>query len=1354
MDVKFTLKTAVLEIEDSVDNSKFISGLEEVEDYAVRFKPSFLILSSPDFSIGSLEYTYKNFFQWLDAGNVKFVERVDKLLKHLTSLAVTNCPIELLKVIDNLFENDVARNGRVYLVPALARIIEKLPYEEQIAHLPSFQRYLLSSPIDVVGQVPDSMWVILRDNLSEDDISALLIYLTKSYSVAPGLILSQKNLPVFSRLILLSADLEYVLRFMQSLKGKPFGFDIIPLIARAVDTLNLDTCNDQRYAIKLLDILLDGVTEENKDIFQPAWSRVQAKLDDEHWKYKHEALKVLVKAESLGLYSYESLSVYFEFDNVSQQKFILKAMLNHLSDEKTRNQLFDLLREITAKRDPEPLAAAIRCFISKFEDLNEIDSTQTREIFARFFIPLPCDPRPQEALAELLIHMEADVQMRQNVESFIYFCCNFEKSDRMVDHLLELIEKYQLAIDYARIDWFGPSRHTSYGLLPEHDPGFVLDLLSYSLVDPDKAGIVLKKLAGCAEMSSPIAFTTCVSVLTAIVSAMGVDISSELSTVGIKTSPASYEWFPQEEIEALFKQIQVPLDVSDYGHLIRHMLEATAKLAAAAEVIGETELWTLLFLCLKLGTAFPGPTASIVAQLHDSMVINNSEKDKERYLREEDRFFHQFLPMTESGAVAKALIHCIGEDKALADFKPIILDAVSKHVDLAKKLQSKIEQPVFEMRTFLYFQDEQHADWRAQCRKRFPFSDWILQKIDCNLVGELPEIDNVELLDPVHQFIYHRISDPNFKDIAREDSEWAHGRLSSFEFNFESHYEIKKGLSIRESDPSLYSTISFLWHSTSPLPSAITPEALEELALNNADNLQLAIGYLMHAKKNEWRVDIQKWTEVLKVSPFNDISIYCAALLLLCVKLDRTGIPDYLQQFIDKTLDKLGFYLHDARSIISYFQKETGMKWQFVRSVISLDLKSYTACDPLVISEFTNVNEAAAFVGVAMEKLHSSTVTIEEMQKIVSGFSVAFMFNPTDMISYRLLPTSIPLHPRLLSFLDTTQMQRPLIFGSGMIDGLLTVLKGKEQIPSSMVTFLLNLATNPKQYEIVLGLMTLYCKKDVNWPRMTLAREQELMETYTVIGRFLENKPPSFTRGALRAVWKNWKATIQLKKRSDIKEMLQFNPSHYVHPALCYRQLGRVGMEPWKSATNLTSLRLGIRSGEIVKAVADDMFLCSSESIEEFMEITAVAAEIVEKMDQWKTADEMKISFAKALLKTAVSHESHLVFANAVFAALIQRIPLVQLAKLVISEEFVNLGLASCVVLIFRKLEAYIVKAEMEEDVALAVKFHNSRSGKIQDESLMEIFADVTNPKCIAMSLSYVSEKQKEELWPEVAREK
>ena len=659
----------------------------------------------------------------------------------------------------------------------------------------------------------------------------------------------------------------------------------------------------------------------------------------------------------------------------------------------------------------------------------------------------------------------------------------------------------------------------------------------------------------------------------------------------------------------------------------------------------------------------------------------------------------------------------------------------------------------FEMRTFLYFQDEKHAEWRAQCRQHFPFANWALQAIDYALVGELPEIPDVEILDPVHQAVYHRISDPNYKAEVPENAQWAHGRLHDATFTFESVGEIKKGPVLRESDqdPSLYSVISFLWHSMSPLPSTLTPEALEELALSNADNIQLVIGYLTHAKKNGWAVDVEKWTSLLKVSPLNDDSIYCAALLIGCVKVGRAGIPEYVHNFINKTLDKIGLYNHDASGITTYFQNETGMKWQFVRSIVALDLKTYTACDPFIIAEFTDVNDSAAFVGVAMEKLHSTNLTQEQMQRVVSGFSIAFMFNAIDMVSYHLLPTSVPLHQRLLSFSDTTQMQRPLVFGSGMIDGLLTALKVKEELPSSMFTFMMNLATTPKQYEIILGLMGMYCRKDVNWPRMMVAQEDQYMDIYEAIGHYIENKPPSYTRGAFRALWKFWKATVQLKRRTDVKDMLAKTPPNYIHPALCYRQLGRVGMDPWKSATTLTNLKLGIMNLEIVKAAAEDMFLHSSEAVEEFMEITAVIPDIIEKVPDWKTADEVKIMYAKSLLKTAVARDSNPSFADAVFKALVQRIPLVELSKLIVSEDFVNLGLASCVALIFRKLESYLVKAEMEEDVALAVKFHNSRSGKIQDDGLMEIFADLSSTKCIEKSLSYVTDAPKADLWPDVA---
>lgn len=1326
MDIPLGLRTSLGSLDTAVSAGDGEEAIECLHKYFSKLKPGITNSQSPDFSMPIFEFTLREIMPYLSFKNGNFLVVLDKYLHHWISQAVCFCPTEFMTLLEKLFEEGVKSKYSDYFVGAYGQIMERLPRDQQEQKLPLFQRYLLSSPISVVPHVPSSIWRLMLDTLSEEDVTAMLLCLLKSYCIEPALVLTRKIPQVRVSLILLSVDLEYVSRFLKATKGQ-LNFDIVPLVARAVDTLNQPQCADQRYAIQIIDRLISNVTEENKDSFQPAWSMIKAKLDNPDWRYKTEAFKCLVKAEKFGLFSYEVLSGYFEQEMRRSQKYLMRALINHLDQEDVQQKLLELFIDITKTREGAHLASAIEVFTGKFEQLNQASPEKTQMVLERLCTPWHPSPEVQDALAAMFITLPARKDLVQRVRSFVDYCTHFEKSNELVDMLQQLIEKYQLSFDYARLDWFGPGAASNLLLVPDDDPMFNLEILSYNLVSPVKSLESLRKLASCKGTQAQEVFIELVSILVRVASVIGADVINAMSKEGIKFDMRVSSWFDVDEIKKLFDETVVPLcdSSSTLGTWIRELIQAIAGLMSNVAIISDDVGQLLMLLCHQLLPAFSGPISLLFSGLKSRFTGKNESK----YSAQLSKFFTQFLSMVDSPAISNAIINVFGEDGAVEKYRSIMIEGMTRDVDLAKRLESKVDQPLPPMPTFVYFTSEKHRDWVANCRSVYEFNDWVVLRSDYALAGDLPEIGSCYWLDSLHKKIYNKLS--------MTVEQFGLDILSIPDFRPKPVVNLKEGLKIRETDERvcLYSTISYLWHTTADLPPHLTLEVLQEYALKYATEPRLVIGFLTWAIRKSWKIDVETWMKTLPVKYGNDYSIYAAALLLECTP-KTTRINPAVKEFIEKVFNVIGIYNHEPESILDAYMKRSGMEWQFIRAAIGHDLHAYSAVDPFVVADFEGVDNQAAVIAFAMKVLNMHDFNMKTLSRITAAFTTAFMTNYSELTLTRALPTNYQHHYRILSFKDSTQMQKPLVFASGVIDGLISCFKNSQLMSENMITFLVNIVTTPEQYDMVCRCINHYFKRGREYMRYLMEHREEFYNLHEVVKSWLTDKPPSFCRAMFRALWKLWKANVEDRNLTGIRKVLAVNPRNYVHPALCYNQMGKGGMEPWLSATTLTKLSLGIIDKETLLQAFNDMNVPSNEALEEFGYIVSLNDKEAQVSETWKSSEEMRKAFMERLLQTSLANESYIDFTDRVFKILSQKVRLQEVAKIVIDPAFLSKGKLSNSALLFRKLEQLLVTAEEEELLAKCMKLHNPSLNVLGDAKKSEVFANPNDIKAIALSLN------------------
>ena len=1332
MDIPLGLRTAVASLDGAIDVDHPDGAIECLHNYFGKLKPSVVNANSPDFSMPVFEYTLREIMPYLSFQNATFLVELDRYLRHWISQAVCFCPMEFLQLLERLFEEGVKPSYSDYFVGAYAQIMEKLPREMQEKKLPLFQRYLLSSPISVVAHVPSAIWRLMLDTCSEEDVTAVLMYLLKSYSIEPALVLTRKNSQVRIPLVVLSVDLEYVCRFLKATKGY-LNFDVVPLIGRCVDTLNGKPSLEQRYAIQIIDRLLNNANEENKDVFQPAWSLIKEKLDNHDWKYRTEAFKCLVKAEKFGLFSYDVLAEYFDQEMDRSQKYVMRAMINHIDREDVQEQLLNLFIEVTKTREPAHLASAIHSFTVKYEELNTASPEKTKRIMERLCTPLHPSPGVQDALAAMFITLPARKDMVQRVHQFVNFCAKFDKSDELVDMLGQLIEKYQLSFDYARLDWFGPGAASNLLLVPDDDPMFNLEILTYNLVSPTKSLATLKKLAKCKGNEANEVFTELVSILVSVASVVGADVTNQISKAGIKFDGRASSWFDKSEIEKLFNETVVPLSDSGclLGSFIRELVEAIASLMPNVDTISDDACGILLLLCGALVSPFSGPVASLFAALKGRATGKNEEK----YSKQVSSFFNQFLSMVDSPEIAKAIVSIFGEDEAIQKYRSIIVEAMGKDVEIAKQLESKVDQPLPAMPTFVYFTSEKHKEWAASCRRVFEFNDWVVLRADYALAGEVPEIGSVYYLDSLHKKIYNKLS------LTVE--QFGLDILSIPDFRPKPVMNLKEGLRFRESDErtSLYQTITYLWHTTEDLVPALTLEVVQEYALKYSADPRIVIGFMTWAKRKSWKIDVDAWMATLKVKYGDDNSIYAAALLLECIP-KATKVQPKVKEFIERAFEAIGIYHITPDEILKAYYNRLEMERQLIHAAMAHDVHAYSAIDPLIIADFEGDDRQPAVIAFAMKLLNHANINIKTVSRITSAFADAFMTNYSELKLRRFLPTNYQHDYRIMSYADTTQMQKPLVFGSGVIDGLIVAFKNCQTISDNMITFMVNVATTPEQYSMICNFINRHFKRGREYMRYFMDNRDEFYSLNEMVKGWIMHKPPSYCRGMFRALWKTWKADVEERNVQGIRNVLNVNPNHFVHPALCYSRMGKAGMDPWDNATTVTKLSLGIVDKECLLQAYQDMGVVSEEAIDEFVYVAAMNDKTAQLSGKWTTTEDMRKEFMERLLKTAVAQESYVEFTDRVFKVVSEKVRLQELANVATEPSFLAAGKFGCSTLLFRKIEQLLIKAEAEEHLAKCVKLHNPSLNLMGDAKKTEVFTNPNDPKLVALSLKDTDDRK------------
>ncbi|OHT00181.1 hypothetical protein TRFO_33211 [Tritrichomonas foetus] len=1158
----------------------------------------------------------------------------------------------------------------------------------------------------------------------------MVLFSTTSESTKPALELFKKNPQEIVPILALSSPFDF---FYDFLKKTNCNFDILPLLAKIGDTIMFNEAQDIKYVLKTLILLIDMLDESSHDAIWPVIRNLTQRMNkDENNEMKTYIFEALAKAETKKLVKYENIKVFYDLSNPEYQRSILRSFIFHIDEDDAKSHIYDILFEITAKRATKPFAELLRVMVEYSDILRSIDENKYKQVYERIFNPIP----KTEKLQLLIIRLLSFTSDREKLMKYVYSLTSGQHTKEYNLELKQLITNFHVTIDFQKLDWFNDYCQLNLYLFDNIKTDFILELLSYNLVLPENLSYVIDVLCQNPTIAGPLGFTSVFTLLKAFADQMGFSNLLNFEKMKLNLNFENTNWLKPDELTDLYLNIHHNVIDSSFGQILNSLLHALLILKDNV-TLTDSLVVAMTMICRVLSSSAPGITADIVVSLHKDVQEEKVPMSAERkiiYNEQMKLYFDEHFSMIDSPRFIRALITCFGLEAAINEHSRALIDAVSKDIDLASEYSSALAQPLPKMTTFLYFVDEKHSEWVNECRSFFKFNSWQIKVSDAELAGNISDITETRFLDDTHLRIYHKLKgieheEPKFNVVAIPEP---------LIFEFHPNPSIREGPATHTYEPpTMFGVISYLWHSKYELPSTITN--IEEFALSNSDDIRMTIGFLTYAHTHKIPVASEKWITVIKVIRDDELSIFAGSLVLNFV----TERNDEVNQFINSSLDTLGYYDHSNEAIVQLYGSETGMNWQFIRSIIGTDKAAFQKLNNLIVlSEFSDVTETPNIIAEALQII-SENQNYSAYSLFVTSISTSFLFNRAEMKCTRLLPTNYDLNQRLLMFTDTTEMQKPLFIGSGIIDSIISVLDKLEgDLTFPFITILVNLASSDEQYTHIIHLIHKRVGRCADFSRYIMIHAKEYIDADEVMTEFLNYKPPSFMRAFFRSVWKKRKANISSDMKSTVLLLYKSLKEHTVFPDLCYFGMSKISMEPWKQATNYTKLRLGFTDLQTIMGSHTEIGPHNGESILMFKPISLLCDSDFYESRAWPDAASAKKDFVKVLLEAATSEGASIDFTNDVFTVLTKNSSIVDIAEIVLDKEFMNKGKFSSIILIFRKLETLLVAAEMEELVHKCMDYHNPKKMMFDDEQKIDAFYNPNDEKSIFISLKIQNTKE------------
>ena len=709
-----------------------------------------------------------------------------------------------------------------------------------------------------------------------------------------------------------------------------------------------------------------------------------------------------------------------------------------------------------------------------------------------------------------------------------------------MSHLAELkklMEKVGYKVHSLDVDWIGKAMPLALELCHDPPPDVLIELLQLGLVPYSSIPKVIDHMKNAkASQFYPIAYDT----LFWLTSQTGGKDVCKKSLTYLQAEGAEWvidkSFLTNHDTKELIKHVSSPYTACDLGTIIGALLDY---LASLYECVPHTqrESASLPLMASFLSRIFPDSAITLLTK-----VLSHPEVTKECRNSWTTSLLKDYIPDKYTPQFARFAVEQVGAEEAFKLAPSVCIDACKVDRNIALAFADVLQQPLPLMRTFLAFENiEKHREWLQRCRREIPQSEWILAEGDDGYVppqDPVTRTDNQSSEETDYQFIREKPAAglPNVLDGTR------------------------------------YALISYFTHYTSTTtPSEIsgaTIEELEQFVYENAqEDIRLVIGFFFYAYKRKFKTTrIEEWTKKLQ-SVRTDGEMYAVALFLNSISLPLKELPDFMSDFLNKHLLYLGYCGLIKNSLNYAFQKETGMRWFFIRSVISLD-PNFMAEFPLVLAEFADRQSLPTVYTQYLSHINPERTGEQLLSLFVS--LVAVLFKPNKVIQHRRWPI---VHRALFALPVAPILPAAVKIDSRILDVVLTTLEHQKQFPTQFFTLFLNIDVEKQFYDRVLNLIK--PKSAAAGPFFTfllpamyflpvIERDQDPVLNEDALN-FFENRPPSFALAFYRSLLAFFAPPIRQTLISEIENIL---------PPV-FPEFGYTGLKVWDNAFEVTKIISG-----------------------------------------------------------------------------------------------------------------------------------------------------------------------------------
>jgi hypothetical protein len=451
----------------------------------------------------------------------------------------------------------------------------------------------------------------------------------------------------------------------------------------------------------------------------------------------------------------------------------------------------------------------------------------------------------------------------------------------------------------------------------------------------------------------------------------------------------------------------------------------------------------------------------------------------------------------------------------------------------------------------------------------------------------------------------------------------------------------------------LYRIISYLTHSHLLIKAdfpGLSFEELEDFVIQHSD-IRLIVGFFFYAVKHHCQpAKVEEWTAKL----FDCPELYAISLFLTTLTFSYDAMPAFLMKFVRKHLEAIGYFGFSVELLDHAFRRESGMKWFFIRSVISIDKNAF-ASRPLLLAEFVEQKDLPPLFEQFFRELTGPLVTDKLTTCYVTLVSI--LFRPQQVVQISTWPIAhrslynIPIHPVL---------PPPFRIEKKLISIILSGLEKATNWPVLFIPFFFALALHRSDQERILRLVSPRGEYTASFfrhlfPAVYFRSDAPVFDDNARL--HFGNRPPSFGLAFYRSVLSFCAPPLPQTLIVEVENVLC-----PIHPEFAY-----LGLRPWPNITDGTKLQIGLM-------VAEPLAELRTPGREAIAVYHALMTRHIGRGDA-----QARIEGTLALLQTAVSEAALSHFAAAVCSAVVkyEREVVVEAAKAVVekSENFLNLAL-------------------------------------------------------------------------------